>query len=792
VSPAAKPPPPVSDTAHLELLLAAVTDYAIVTLDCEGRITSWNSGAENLYRCSAADSTGRAFSLFLPAEDQANDTLPRLLAEATQDGRAEHEGWHLRKDRSRFWGATLLHPMRDSAARLIGFAAITRDMSERRAARDALLESERHFRLLVEGVTDYAIYMLDPSGVVVNWNAGAQRMKGYSPEEVVGQHFSRFYTREDRTHGMPARMLETAAREGRCEAEGWRVRKDGSRFWASVVVDAIHDNSGKLLGFAKVTRDITERRAAQEALRDSERQFRTLVAGVTDYALYMLDPNGIVTNWNPGAQKIKGYTADEIVGQHFSRFYTEHERAAGMPAHVLKTAAEEGRYEAEAWRVRKDGSLFWANVVIDAIRDETGNIAGFVKITRDITERREAQLALQEAQTQRDYMQKMEALGQLTGGVAHDFNNLLMVVTGHLHSLKKLVGEDQRGRRAVQAMELAAHRGEALTRQLLTFSRRQTLNAEVTALAARLDAFRVLVAGSIGETVKLVTDLPSDIWSVKLDVSEFELALLNLVLNARDAMPRGGMVTISAENVQLTGKDNVQKLAGAFVALTIADTGTGIAEDILPKVFDPFFTTKQAEKGSGLGLSQVYGFAHQTGGTVAIESALGKGTAVTLYLPRASEAPARPAAEPEPAATAGGRVLLVEDNPEVAEVSCEMLEELGYAVKLARDAEAALSIVAGESFDLVVSDIVMAGALDGVGLARALRESHPALPVILVSGYSNAASLADAEFTVLRKPYKLADLSRAAAKTIAEARQPPPHNLINLRDVRRPPKPERA
>ena len=254
-------------------------------------------------------------------------------------------------------------------------------------------------------------------------------------------------------------------------------------------------------------------------------------------------------------------------------------------------------------------------------------------------------------------------------------------------------------------------------------------------------------------------------------------------------MPHGGMVTISAENVQLASGDNAQKLAGDFVALTVSDNGTGIAEDILPKVFDPFFTTKQAEKGSGLGLSQVYGFAHQTGGTVAIESTLGQGTSVTLYLPRAHEAPAQPAPVPQAAEVPGGRVLLVEDNPEVAEVSFEMLCELGYEVELARDAEAALAMIAARAFELVVSDIVMAGSLDGVGLARALRETHPDLPVVLVSGYSNAASLADAEFTVLRKPYKLADLSRAAAKAIAEARQPPPHNLVNLRDVRRnPPK----
>ena len=241
-------------------------------------------------------------------------------------------------------------------------------------------------------------------------------------------------------------MLETAARTGRYEAEGWRYRKDGSRFWASVVMDAIKDETGQLIGFAKITRDITERKVAQDILRESERQFRLLVEGVTDYALYMLDPNGIVTSWNKGAQRIKGYSSEEIIGHHFSRFYTELERSAGVPARALHTAGQEGRFEAEGWRVRKDGTRFWASVVIDAIRDETGVLIGFAKLTRDVTERRENEIALQKAQLERNRAQKMEVLGQLTGGVAHDFNNLLMIVSGHIRQLRKLVPRRRRQR----------------------------------------------------------------------------------------------------------------------------------------------------------------------------------------------------------------------------------------------------------------------------------------------------------------------------------------------------------
>jgi CheY-like chemotaxis protein len=281
-----------------------------------------------------------------------------------------------------------------------------------------------------------------------------------------------------------------------------------------------------------------------------------------------------------------------------------------------------------------------------------------------------------------------------------------------------------------------------------------------------------------------VTEIPPATWPVKIDVSEFELALINIALNCRDAMPQDGIITITAENTRLRG-DGEENLVGDFVALTIADTGCGIAADILPKVFDPFFTTKQRSKGTGLGLSQVHGFVHQSGGTVRIESELGKGTRITLYLPRAQANPEQAAAEPAAEVSTRGVVLLVEDNPDVAEVSAGLLERLGYEVHAAGDAQAALEALEARKFDLVVSDIVMAGALDGLGLARAIRQCHPDLPLILVTGYSNSAVLADPEFAVLRKPYQLEDLSRAAAKVIAESRQPPPSNLVRLRDIRR-------
>jgi PAS domain S-box-containing protein len=633
------------------------------------------------------------------------------------------------------------------------------------------LNDARRFQFLVEALGDHAIVMLDTNGIVVSWNFGAQRITGYRSGEIIGRNFACFFAPEDRDSRVPASLLRKAEAENRAEREGWRVRKDGGRFWASSVIEAIHDKDGKLLGFAEVTRDSTRRREAEEALRESEKQFRRLVEGVTDHALYMLDPSGVVTNWNAGAQRLEGYTESEIVGRHVSRFYTERDRLLGLPVHALRIAAQDGRFEAEGWRVRKDGSLFWANVVIEPIRDERGALIGFTEITRDITERRETQVALQKARDERDRAQRMEALGELTGGVAHDFNNVLMIVSGYVEILKTLVAGDAKGRRATEAIELAVKRGEALTRQLLTFARRQALNPVVVEIGAHIAAVRAMLASSIGASIRLVADIPIDLWPVRVDAGEFELALVNIAFNSRDAMPEGGALAIAAENVRLMPGEVAQDLEGEFVALTIADSGCGIPADILPRVFDPFFTTKGSQ-GTGLGLSQVHGFAHQSGGTVVIDSALGTGTRVTLYLPRATAAPPPPAAAPPVGPSGGGMVLLVEDNPDVAEVTTGLLEELGYRVHPAVDAQAALEAAERQQFDLLLSDVVMPGIMDGLALARALRQRRPELPILLVTGYSEAATLDEGEFVVLRKPYRLADLNRALAKATAGTRKP--------------------
>jgi len=503
---------------------------------------------------------------------------------------------------------------------------------------------------------------------------------------------------------------------------------------------------------------MTKNDKQQRDLFESERSFRLLVEGVVDYALYMLDPTGIITSWNIGGQRIKGYASDEILGQHFSRFYTEPDRANGKPARALKIAREQGRYEEEGWRVRKDGSFFWASVIIDPIY-EGGRLVGFAKITRDITERRDAQLRLEQIQKQLAESQKLDALGQLTGGVAHDFNNLLMVVSGSIHTLKRGIGGDAKLQRAVAAIEAATRRGAALTSQLLTFARRQSVNPQPIDIAERIAAVQEVLDSGLGGTVKLSVEVDRSTWPVTVDVTELETALVNLVINARDAMPDGGTITIGAQNAKVTGEPKAED----YVAISVADTGTGIAPDVLSRIFDPFFTTKPVGKGTGLGLSQVHGFAHQAGGTIKVDSELGKGTKVTVLLPRERATPQ--AARTEPMDCGGsGTVLLVEDNPDVAAASTSLLEQLGYSVRRVADAEEALLEVERDGVDLVFSDIVMPGKMDGLGLARRLREIRPELPVLLATGYSDVAASVRGDFSILRKPYEIHQLGQALAK----------------------------
>ena len=521
---------------------------------------------------------------------------------------------------------------------------------------------------------------------------------------------------------------------------------------------------------AALKRDIAERLKVQEALTENDWRFRMLAQGATEYAMYMLNPEGHITHWNMGAQRIYQYSATEIVGQHFSRFYIEEERQRGEPARALQVAAYEGKHAVEGQRVRRDESLFWASVVIEAIRDELGKLVGFVQITRDIGERREAQESLERAQEQLAQSQKMEALGQLTGSIAHDFNNLLTIVSGHAQLLRRRL-TDPKHLQAIDAVHSAANRGESLTRQLLAFSRRQPLSPVIADLKERVEAVHEMLVGSLRGNVQLSYDVAANVWPVEVDIAELELALINVAVNARDAMPGGGIITLSARNVTLKKSDVTDELEGDFVALAMTDTGVGIAPDVLPKIFEPFFTTKALGKGTGLGLSQVYGFAGQSGGTVVATSSVGSGTTITIYLPRKHAPLARTVEAPTTQFTmpAQGTVLVVEDNPEVAAVTASLLEQLGYRTMRAESASDALNrLRRGDKIDLIFSDVVMPGEMNGIALAQAIRSRHPEIPVLLTSGYSDVVQTAESQFAILRKPFQLPALEKAIREALEQ------------------------
>jgi PAS domain S-box-containing protein len=760
------------DLPRYQLLVESVIDYAIVMLDPEGRVTTWNPGAERAKGYRESEIIGEHFSRFYTEEDRAAGLPAKALATARREGRFEHIGWRVRKDGTRFWAFVVIDPIRDPDGNILGYAKVTRDLSEQHRAGEALALSEDRFRILVQGVTDYAIYMLDPAGIVTSWNAGAQRFKGYTADEIIGTNFSTFYIDEDQAAGVPKKVLATAEREGRFETEGWRVRKDKTRFWAHVVIDAIRDSSGKLLGFAKITRDLTERKFAEEKIRHSEEQFRLLVQGVTDYAIYMLSPEGLVANWNMGAERIKGYKADEIVGKHFSAFYTPEDQAAGVPDQALGTALREGKFERESQRIRKDGSRFWAHVVIDPIYDNSGKHVGFAKITRDVTAQHQAEEALAETRAKLIQSQKLEAVGQLTGGIAHDFNNLLTAVLGGLELLRKRVPEDPRITRLIDNAIAGAQRGASLTQRLLAFARRQDLRAESLDLLELIRGLTNLIESSTGSAIAIETRFPLRLSPAVGDPNQLELAILNLVLNARDAMPKGGTITLSASDATLAGDNQLELLPGDYVCLAVTDTGEGMDEETLARATEPFFTTKGVGRGTGLGLSMVHGVAEQSGGRLLLKSARGQGTTAEIWLRASAEMPQiaerKQSGERRPAQTRSLSILVVDDDQLVLRNTSAMLEDLGHQPIEAISGAQALRILRKPTpVDLVLTDQIMPG-MSGLDLIARIKDEWPSISVVLASGYAEIPEGANVDAARLAKPFDQATLAKVITTHIAE------------------------
>ena len=504
--------------------------------------------------------------------------------------------------------------------------------------------------------------------------------------------------------------------------------------------------------------------AALERLRESERSFELLVDSVTDYALYRLDPSGRIVSWNSGARRIKGYDAAEIIGKNFECFYSESDRAAGIPAAGLRTAARDGRLETEGWRMRKDGTRFWANVIIDAIRSD-GQLVGFAKITRDITERRDAEARLRQAQ-------KMEAVGQFTGGAAHDFNNLLMAILGSLELLRKRLPNDPRLLALLDNAVLGAKRGSSLTQRMLAFARRQELKHESVDLAALVNNMLEFLERSLGPTINIETQFPLAAVRVRTDANQLETALLNLAINSRDAMPNGGNIRISVAEHSLTGAHATNLPPGDYACLAVADTGQGMDEATMARATEPFFTTKGIGKGTGLGLSMVDGLTGQSGGKLMVQSVPGRGTTIELWFPIAANVAKvadRSCADAQGVEQTQRQlcVLAVDDDSLVLANIVAMLEDLGHTVIAVGSGPRAIEeIDSTAAIDVLITDQAMP-VMTGMQLIEAVRERRAILPVILATGYAELPPGISASIGRLAKPFTQRALADALATAVS-------------------------
>jgi PAS domain S-box-containing protein len=664
------------------------------------------------------------------------------------------------------------------------------------SGKDDLRQSEERFKLLVESVRDYAIFMLDPSGYVLTWNAGAERFKGYRADEIIGQHFSRFYPPEALASGLPARELQVAGETGVFEDEGWRVRKDGSLFWANVVITSMRDAEGELVGFAKVTRDLTQRRAHEEDLRRSEDRFRLLVEGVADYAIFMLDPNGRVSTWNSGAQRIKGYAANEILGQHFSIFYPEEVRESGWPDHELQVASETGKFVDTGWRLRKDGTTFWANVTITALRDDAGQLLGYAKLTRDLTQAKRAE-AMETANQQREEMLDAERSARMTAQratrlkdeflatLSHELRTPLSAILGWTQLL--LRGDASKGpdehKRAIEIIDRNARAQVQLIDDLLDLSRIMTGKLRLdlhqvsfsSIVEAAVDSARPS-ADVKGIRLKAILSSSQDI--VSADNARLQQVVWNLLTNAIKFTPKGGQVQVLLQRVN------------SHLELSVSDTGIGIPANYLPHVFDRFSqkdgSTTRAYGGLGLGLAICKQLVELHGGAIrAASPGEGKGATFSVQLPLSivhledQVAPrVHPTAETQPAeilalpTLEGVHVFAVDDEPDARDLLRTVLEDQGAKVTSFASAEQALAALKTTKPTVLVCDIGMP-RMDGYQLIRTLRAEESRrerIPALALTAFARAEdrkrSLVAGYQAHLAKPFDVGELVLVVADLV--------------------------
>lgn len=737
-----------AEQQNLVRLIELSRDF-IATADINGQFTYMNASARRMIGFGEEDDLGLLkYTDYVPTQWQKQyvETVMHATREAGHS-EGEMQLRHMRTGalidvfRSNF----LLY---DASGQIGGYATVTRDITDERRAQEAVRASEEQLRLMIEGVSDHAIFMLDSSGKILTWSRGAERIYGYPAGEIIGRQHSCLFTAESSASGLPAQELELAAASGMETVEGWRARRNGSLFWADGTLAALYDENHRVKGFAKIVRDMTAKRHNDELLQS--------VLDHTLDGIISIDEWGTVSMINRAGEKLFGYTASELIGQKAAKLVPEpyrHQIERNLANYVRTREARVIGVGREVQGLRRDGSVFPIELSTMEFRlDDTLN---FVSIVRDLSEKKQLEAQVRQSQ-------KMEAFGQLAGGVAHDFNNLLTVISGFSEMVMAKIPPNDEKQGMVQQIIQAGERAAGLTRQLLAFSRQQVLEPKVLDINAVVADTGTMLRRIIGEDVQFETVLRPNLASVKIDPGQLEQVILNLAVNARDAMRQGGKLSIETSEIELDEtftKKHPGALPGRFVLLAVSDNGIGMPAEVKARVFEPFFTTKGVGEGTGLGLAVVHGIIKQSGGVIDVYSEVGVGTTFKICLPAVMERPAS-LSEQEPVIAPRGSetILLVEDEDGVREFAAIVLRSFGYVVLAAAEGNAAIRAIAAhpEPIDLLVTDVVMPG-ISGRQLAETLQARHPALKVLFLSGYTDDSivrhGVLQADVAFLQKPF---------------------------------------
>lgn len=652
-------------------VISEVVDYAIILINPDGIITSWNKGAEKIKGYTSAEILGKNFKIFHTEED-IRDGLPDLLIhEACTQGRAYHEGWHQRKNGSRFWGSIALTALRNETGNIAGYVKVTRDLTDKKIAEDKLgniieelrqkneelKQSEEKYHKMISEIQDYAIILLDPEGIILEWNKGAEKLKGYTAKEIIGKSFRLFYTSEDKHSGLPQKLLQEAKAKGFVSQEGYRIRKNGTRFWGNVAITALHDEKGGVIGYSKVTKDLTDRKAADdkiamttlelrqmnEELRQSEERYYKMISEVQDYAILLLNSEGIIQNWNTGAEFIKGYKASEIIGKNFRQFYTAEDKASHLPERLLKEAEKKGKATSEGWRVKKDGSRFWAYIVITALHNKEGEVIGYSKVTRDLTEKKKAEDALRLSAAELEQQNaELEALNDELSSFAYVVSHDLKEPIRKIQVFAGRQLEPDKSREQIlefsQKIITSAARMQKLMEALISYSH----------ISVEANGFEKINLNDIVEAVKTDLEVPiantqtrikmgklPDIKGIPFQIHQM---FLNLLANAIKFARENSKPEITIDAYIPANGDLPEELAGKnkkYHLITVSDKGIGFEPEYAEKIFEVFQRLKPKNQGTGtgIGLSIVKKVVQNHGGIIEAEGNPDHGASFRIYLP---------------------------------------------------------------------------------------------------------------------------------------------------------------